>query len=89
MGVELPKSDNHSGLDRIPDSIPLKEVLSMFNAELRHHIASMSGCAQILSMNPPEDLRLRVLNILSGNLDRVEKLQAAVKIYLGEPADET
>jgi hypothetical protein len=89
MDEKLPLSNDNSGLGKIPSSIPPQEALAMFNAELRHHIASMEGCAQVLSMNPPDDLRLHVLGILSGNLARMQNLREAVKIYLGEEPDET
>jgi hypothetical protein len=89
MDEKLPLMDDNSGLGKIPSSIPPREALAMFNAELRHYIASMEGCAQVLSMNPPDDLRLHVLGILSRNLARMQNLREVVKIYLDEQPDET
>jgi len=89
MDEKLPLSDDNSELGKIPSSIPPREALAMFNAELRHYIASMEGCAQILSMNPPDDLRLHVLGILSGNLARMKNLREVVRVYLDEKPDET
>lgn len=68
--------------NQTPISTSPEMALGMFNAELGHHINSIDGCVQILSLNPSEEQRQYVLGIISRNLVLMKSLRESVTIYL-------
>ena len=88
MDDKLPNSDDITDWGEISSSTPPREALGMFSAELKYFINSIDGCAQMLLLNPNDELRHRALEIISGNLDRMKNLQKVVNVYLDRQIDE-
>ena len=84
MNSTPPDSFDSSELNRISKSTPPETMLEMFDAELKHYLNSSRGCVDMLSLNPNEETRQRMLYILSGNLDRLNDLRNAVRTYLDQ-----
>ena len=84
MNDKPPDFFDSPGLNRILKSTPPEEMLAMFDTELKHYLNSSRGCIEILSMNPGEETRQRMLGIISRNLDRLEDLRNAVRTYLDQ-----
>ena len=84
MNDKPPGFFDSPALNDILKSSPPEEVLGMFDTELKHYLNSSRGCIEILSMNPSEETRQRMLKIISRNLDRLEDLRNAVRTYLDQ-----
>ena len=84
MNSTPPDFLDSSGSNRISKSTPPETILEMFDAELKHYLNSSQGCVEMLSLNPDEETRQRMLYILSGNLDRLKDLRDAIRTYLDQ-----
>jgi signal transduction histidine kinase len=69
-------------------NLPPEAVLEMFTHELRHSMASISGCVQLLEkivlpeVNSSKLTLERVIQIIQGHVDRMEALRQDNYIYL-------
>jgi signal transduction histidine kinase len=68
--------------------LPPEAVLEMFTHELRHSIASINGCVQLLEkivlpevVSSKQTLE-RVIEIIQWNVDRIEALRQDNYLYL-------
>jgi len=68
--------------------LPPEKVLELFTNELRHPLASMSGCIELLQKIVLPDTTLskptleRVIQLLQGNVDRIEAIRQDNYVYL-------
>ena len=70
--------------EHIPSSLPVEDVLGAFANELKHPINSIKGWVRILSLETDKEPHPQALESISHNLERMEMLLKAVKIYLDE-----
>lgn len=68
--------------------LPPEKVLELFTNELRHPLASMIGCIELLekivlpNTTSSKPTLERVIQIIQGNIDRIETIRQDNYLYL-------